>query len=310
MINTITLNPAIDVILFMPEFVRNQTNRTTKIARTMGGKGTHVSMNLSIMNVASRAFGFAYGQTGQEIVEMLRESGVVPHFIQGEGNESRTNYMLVEEHTADSTLVSNKGPQPSMDEYDRFCDLVTKTVEPGDLLALAGDASNFTDPLVYNHLLTTLEDKRLRVILDASGPSFKACVEKRPFLVKPNRDELSQWYGQDLTTQPEYIRAIAKLDALGVEVVALSLGGDGSLVKAKDRLFQVKPPKVKVYNTVGCGDCYLAGLLRGFERNEALEDILRYATAASAACAESPLSVGFDPERALSLMESVTIRCI
>ena len=40
----------------------------------------------------------------------------------------------------------------------------------------------------------------------------------------------------------------------------------------------------------------------------ALEDALRYATAVSAATAESALSVFFDPARAEALMDQVTIQ--
>ena len=65
MINTITLNPAIDVIIYLDRFVRNITNRIQSTAVTMGGKGTHVSMNLKLMGSSSRAFGFGFGATGR-----------------------------------------------------------------------------------------------------------------------------------------------------------------------------------------------------------------------------------------------------
>jgi len=218
--------------------------------------------------------------------------------------------MLVEEKTNDCTLIANRGPQPSEDAYRRLREMLSDSVQPGESIALAGDTSNFSDPEVYNNLMDLLSGKRPRVFLDTDGVAFAACVQKRPFLVKPNRVELSRWYGRDLTTERELLGAVSKLDALGIEVVAVSLGGEGSLVKVADRLYRAKPPAVRVCNTVGCGDCFLAGLMRGFELGEAPEDILRYATAASAACAESPYSVGFIPARASALMECVDVRKI
>jgi 1-phosphofructokinase family hexose kinase len=267
-------------------------------------------MNLSVMGVSSQAFGFGYGKTGLEIVRMLEESGVKPCFLMEEREESRVNYMLVEEKTNDCTLIANRGPQPSESAYRRFQEMLRVTVQPGESVALAGDTSNFSDPMVYNTLMDLLADKRPRVFLDTDGAAFGACVLKKPFLVKPNRVELSRWYGQELKTERELIKAVSKLDALGVEVAAVSLGEEGSLVKAVDRLYRAKPPAVRLNNTVGCGDCFVAGLMRGFDRGDAPVDILRYATAVSAACAESPFSVGFDPARAAELMEYVDVRTI
>ena len=75
MINTLTLNPAIDHIFYLDRFRRNITNRLTDTAVSIGGKGTHVSVNLAIMGTPSRAFGFTFGQTGRRILQMLDEAG-------------------------------------------------------------------------------------------------------------------------------------------------------------------------------------------------------------------------------------------
>ena len=40
MINTVTVNPAIDRIVYLDRFVRNITNRIRATKDTMGGKGT------------------------------------------------------------------------------------------------------------------------------------------------------------------------------------------------------------------------------------------------------------------------------
>lgn len=310
MINTITLNPAIDHIIYLNRFVRNITNRIRATQITMGGKGTHVSLNLKLMGSPSRAFGFGFGQTGKRIIEMLKEGGVEPYFIYDEAGESRTNYLLVEEDTKDATLVADKGPLPTPEQTQAFYDLMNETIETGDYLALSGDTSNFPDPYIYNRLIDMLADKQVRVFLDASGRSLEKCIEKSPFLAKPNRDELSALVGRTLASEAELIGAIAELDRYNIEILAVSLGGDGSIVRARDRLYRVYPPKVKVYNTVGCGDCYLGGLLHGFECGMEIEETLRYATAVSAATAESALSVFFDVDRANELMDEVEIRKI
>lgn len=307
MINTVTLNPAIDEIIYLDRYVRNITNRIRAKATTMGGKGTHVSLDLHLMGGKSRAFGFCFGQTGERILNMLQESDVETHFIYGEQGESRTNYLIVEEDTKDATLVADRGPRPSEDQIQALYAMMRGTIASGDFLALSGDTSNFPDPYVYNAIIDLLNDKQPRIFLDASGDALKACIERSPFLIKPNRYELGQLLGRELMDDRDILDAIRAMERYHIEVIAVSLGGDGSLVKAHDKLYRVHPPKVNVYNTVGCGDCYLAGLMRGFECDMEIEDILRYASAVSAATAESPLSVFFDPERADNLMSEVRI---
>lgn len=310
MINTITLNPAIDHIIYLNRFVRNITNRIQDTQITMGGKGTHVSLNLALMGSPSRAFGFGFGRTGKQIIDMLREGGVEPCFIYGEEAESRTNYLIVEDETKDATLVADKGPLPDAEKVDSFIKLMKDTVQNGDYVVFSGDTSNFPDPYIYNRLMTELSDKKVRYFLDASGKSLEKCIEGSPFLIKPNRDELSALLGETLVSDSDVVRAIGKLDRYHIDVIAVSMGGDGSLVRCGDNLYRVHPPKVNVYNTVGCGDCYLGGLLHGFENGFSFEETLRYATAVSAATAESALSVFFDPKRAEELMDKVEIRRI
>ena len=56
MINTLTLNPAIDRVLYLGELVKNVTNRIESVTEVIGGKGTHVSINLRLLGVVNRAF--------------------------------------------------------------------------------------------------------------------------------------------------------------------------------------------------------------------------------------------------------------
>lgn len=308
MINTITLNPAIDHIFYLNRLQRNITNRLTDTAVSIGGKGTHVSVNLSILGTASRAFGFSFGQNGEQILKMLRQDRIEVHFIHGIGKESRDNYLLVEEDTRDCTLIVQQGPLPDQQQLADFFDLLIDKIRPGDDLVLSGDVSNFLGHDIYGEVLDMLADKRLRVFLDASGPSLQAVSQRAPFFIKPNLDELTSLTGDRPTSDADVVRAILRLDPLNIRIIAVSLGGNGSIVRAGDTLYKVTPPQVNVYNTVGCGDCYVAGLVHSLQHHDNYEDALRVATAVSAAKAESPLSVGFDKARAEELISQVTIQ--
>ena len=71
MICTVTVNPAIDRLIYITEFHRDNTNRIKQQKEVLGGKGTHVSVNLNILGCRNKAFGITLGKRGRRIEEML-----------------------------------------------------------------------------------------------------------------------------------------------------------------------------------------------------------------------------------------------
>lgn len=309
MVNTLTLNPAMDKILYIDQFQRDATNRATRQLLTVGGKGTHVSMTLQKLGVHSRAFGFGYGRIGQAIIQALEELGIETRFFYSgqDGRESRTNYIIIEQAHGSSTTVAERGVEPAAGEVEWLLDCLERETAQGDALVLAGDASNFRDPLIYGRIMRRLKEKKVRIFLDASGPSLRRSLEEGPYLIKPNRNELAELCGFAIRTDQDVLSALKKLERYDIPIVAVSLGGDGSVVKMGGELYRVKPPRVDAVNTAGCGDSFLSGILYGLEQGLAAEETLDYATAVSAAAAAWPLSTGFDEALRDSLLHQAQI---
>ena len=287
MINTLTLNPAVDKILYVDRFTPNITTRIKRVVDTVGGKGTHVSVNLSLLGVRTRAFGMVHGDTGRRVLSMLSQYDVELLFNEGGRGETRTNYLL-NESNGDSTLITEKGVPLTAKDIDAICDTMSAHMSRGDYLVLSGDASNCADPYVYNYMLERLKELELVIFLDTSGESLKKCLATRPFLIKPNLDELETLCGHAVSCDDESVlAAIRELEGSGISVIAVSLGGDGSIVNYFGDIYRVRPPKIDISNTVGCGDSYLSGLLYGFAKGLSPADMLRRATGISAAAAQS-----------------------
>jgi 1-phosphofructokinase family hexose kinase len=308
MVNTLTLNPAIDRVLFLDSLRKNVTNRIEGVTEVIGGKGTHVSINLKLLGLGNRAFGICHGEPGRRIIRYLEDYGLEVEFIHREGAASRTNYLIVEKSN-DCTIVAEKGVPLGPEDLAEVVASLRAKVAPGDCLVLSGDAGNCPNPFVYNDLALALRDRDLRVFVDTSGPALAKCVELSPFLIKPNLGELSYLCGREVACEEGDLRsALDSLGRFGVQVIAVSLGSEGSIMKCPEGLYRARPPRVEVRNTIGCGDCFLAGLVYGISEGRSYDETLRLATAASAATAESPLSVGFDPARAEALAPGCDLR--
>jgi len=310
MINTLTLNPAIDSLLFIDRFERTVTARIREKAEALGGKGVHISVNLSLLGEPNQAFGVLFGGTGKHIEDVLTGMGVTTRFVFGEGRDSRINYVVIEE-TGESTIIADRGVDLTEEDIELTMSVLADHTADGDILVLSGDASNVADPYIYNRFIDALGGRDVKVFVDASGRALDGALEAAPFLIKPNRDELESVTGIEIRNDEDALRAISSLERYGIKNIALSLGAEGSIVKFADGgVLRALPLKVAVRNTAGCGDAFLSGLIAGFARGWDAERTLRTAAAISAATAADPLTVGFDREYAESLSEQVKIEAL
>jgi len=123
------------------------------------------------------------------------------------------------------------------------------------------------------------------VILDTSGKLLEMGIEACPTLIKPNIDEIRMLTGKHCDDIQDIIDAAKTIHANGVEIVAVSLGADGSLAVGEEGIFRAIVPKIDAVNTVGCGDSMIAGFALGLSEGLSLEETLRKASAISAAAA-------------------------
>lgn len=310
MFHTLTFNPAMDKVLRIGSLVHGITNRTGNTSYTIGGKGTHVSITLSLLGAQNCAFGFAYGPVGRQVIDELKANNVETdyYYSEADSRNTRTNYVIVEEDKHLNTTISEKGVTPTPEEYRALIRSIRSRVSPDDCMILAGDASNMHDTDIYSRVIDDLQGLGLRFVIDASGPYLKNALSKSLYMIKPNEDELAQLCGFDVSDDAGVLKGISFLDRYSIPVIAVSLGSRGSIVKAGGSVYKAVPPKVPVVNTNGCGDSFLSALLVALDQKKDIPEALDLATAVSAATAAHPLTVGFDAAFMQSLIGKTIIK--
>ena len=98
-----------------------------------------------------------------------------------------------------------------------------------------------------------------------TGDRLKKALKFKPFLIKPNLEELCQASGKDLKTVEDITKEAEKLHKEGAENVIVSMGADGALLLDKNgEVHKCKAPAGKVLGAFGAGDSMTAGFIKGF----------------------------------------------
>lgn len=282
MIVTVTFNPALDYLVYLPRFLPDELNRTEKESIVPGGKGLNVSVVLANLGVPSRALAFSAGFTGKEIQRLMENAGCETDFIPVEEGFSRINVKI---KAGKEGEINGQGPKLESRHVEQLFRRL-ETLKAGDFLVLAGSIPGSLPPDLYQQILQRVEKQALQTVVDASGELLLRVLPYHPFLIKPNHLELGELFGRTLHTTEEISQCAQQLQEKGARNVLVSMAGDGAFLRAEDgREWFLPAPSGKVINSVGAGDSMVAGFLAGWLKTGDYETALRLGVAAGSASA-------------------------
>ena len=282
MIYTVTLNPSIDYIVRLDELKTGITNRTTSEEYYIGGKGINVSCVLAELGIKSTALGFVAGFTGEAIEKGLKNPKITADFISLKSGISRINIKI---KAGEETEINCQGPHIDDEELLNLFDKIDN-IRSGDTLILAGNIPNTLPDDVYVRIIERLKGKNVQLVIDATKKLLVNSLKYKPFLIKPNRQELSEIFETTVRTENDVVKYAQELQKMGAKNVLVSLGGDGALlVDEYGKLHKEGVVKGKVLNTVGSGDSMVAGFVAGWIEKEDYAYALRLGSACGNATA-------------------------
>lgn len=279
MVYTITLNPSIDYLMYPKSFKAGAINRSESERALFGGKGLNVSSVLSSLGVKNCALGFSGGFSGKEIIRLAKRAGIECDFCEI-AEDSRINVKIISD---EETAVNGKGPFIRQSEEDALIRKLSELSEEDTVILSGKGVESESGSLLKN---ITEAVAHTRFIADMEGDDLLSAIEKKPFLIKPNRDELLAIFGEEDATDEAVAGYARELQKKGAENVLVSLGGDGAILASDDgNVYRMRAPKITVKSTVGAGDSCLAGFVAGYGRGA--EFALSLAIAAGSATAAS-----------------------
>ena len=283
MIYTCTLNPAIDLYIALKEMRADTVNRTEDEDYQPNGKGVNVSIMLKKYGFTSTALGFIAGFSGSYIEQSLKDLSIQTDFIPVDGI-TRINVFI---NTTEEYKLVNQGPAIEAKALDAFREKIS-TIPKGSIFIMSGSLPKGVPASIFSEIAAICHQNNVKFILDTSSKAVLETLQYKPYLLKPNEEEMAAFFGKThRLSETELVESGRKLIEMGAEQVLISRGGEGALFRTNEAVFKGNAPIATVVNTACSGDAMLAAFLSKQLEGQPHEECLRYGIATGASTAFS-----------------------
>ncbi len=289
---TLTLNVAQDVHCYVESFAPCHENIASILSRDAGGKGINISRALCSMGVPNTAVAVIGSEGREEFERSLVSDGIKALTVEVEGR-IRENITL---HTksGEETRISFAGPRVTKALLDKVYATLSAIVDADTVLTFTGSAPEGIGREELVGFLSRLKDRGVKLVIDSRSLKKEDVLCLKPFLIKPNEDEVAEYADESVTDLKGALSAASKLREQGIENVMISLGSRGAVLCCATGAYMASAPKIDALSTIGAGDSSVAGFLAAMREGLEMQDVLRTAVAyGSAAC----LTQGTKPPR-------------
>jgi fructokinase len=214
---------------------------------------------------------------GEKLVGLLAKSGISTDYVQVD--DSHSTGLVHATLKAHNEMVYDI-VQPVAWDFIEWEDQFHQLVQQAKYFVYGSLTSrNQVSRATLYRLLDLANTKVLDINLRPphfSQSSVEQLLDKTDML-KMNEAELaliSGWYSQ---LEQEEDRMKLLQDRFNIETVIVTLGGEGAMLLDKGSISRHYGYHVKVADTIGSGDAFLAGLLSQFIKQKAPEEALNYA---------------------------------
>lgn len=282
MILTVTLNPCLDKSLFVERNVPIETLRPARVIDLAGGKGVNAARALAALGEPALALMPLGGHPGVDVSDLARREGLAPVVVPI-GGRTRTAVTVREEGTGVYWHYLEPGPELDETDRERVREAFREAAARAELVAICGSLPSASAEPLVPWMIETGRVLGRRVALDSHGAGLRQGLAARPWLVKPNREELAAVLGRPLDEERAAWHAVRELAASGINVVLLSAGAGPLLASWEGEEWEAQAPRVETVNALGSGDSLVAGVFSAVRRGLPPPEALRWGVACGAA---------------------------
>ena len=307
MILSAGLSPAWQEILVFDRLRLGEVNRALESHWSASGKVLNAARAVNRLcrpqRTPNRGLTVMGGYAGEAMAAALAAEGLEVLRVRS-ATPSRVCTTVIDRSEGTITeLVENAGPIRAA-ELEEFRRLYAEEAAAAGTVVLTGSLPAGAPADYYRALLSAT---RAPAILDVRGPELMAALELRPYLVKPNREEVAKTTGKPIRSEEDLREAMLELARRGAQWVLVSQGRDAVWAHGEGRFHRFRPPRIEAVNPIGSGDCLAAGIAVATARGESALEAIRYGIACAAENAAVLLPADVDPEKVEARRAEVTV---
>jgi tagatose 6-phosphate kinase len=303
------LTPAWQHVLVFDGLRMGEVNRARESRWFASGKAVNVALAVQSLGAEGTLISLIGGASGAALAEDFEATGATAEWVTS-GVSTRLCTTLIEAGAAQTTELVENSPAVTHQELARYSKTFAGKAGNADVIVLSGSLPTDTPRSFYRDLLTSaagspapaIDGGTARLVFDFRGPELLECLSFRPFLVKPNREELASTVGRALDDDAAVLKAMRELNRGGARWVLVTNGGEPAWLTSEDEMWQVRPPgDVQLVNPIGCGDSVAAGIAVGLAEQKSVQECVSLGFGAAAANLERMECARFESRRAREL---------
>ena len=278
---TLTLNPAIDMHCYAENFEPFHENLAKITSTDAGGKGVNISRALTLNGVDNLALVVLGSENGKSFADSLKADGMELAEIYVDGR-IRENITL---HTNNNpeTRISFAGFVATDEIIDKVEEMLCD-VDENTIITLTGSNPKGMTIERVMKMVENFQAKGAKVVIDSRSFSKENLFASKPWLIKPNEEEIGMYTDIEVTDFASAAKAAKQIREQGIENVIIS-SSKGAVIACAEGTFVAYAPKIKVVSTIGAGDSSIAGFIATAKQGKSYPEMLKNAVAfGSAAC--------------------------
>ena len=281
-IYTLTLNPAYDVHAFAKSLVLNCENLAEMQSREAGGKGVNITRALCNVQIPNTAIVVLGKENGDEFKNAISDMDCVLLEKEGRIRENLTFHL----ENGTETRISFSGFPVDDSILEEVLDNIE--IEKDTIVTFTGRIPAGVGKEKAKEFLKILHKKGARIVLDSKSFTIEDILDIKPWLIKPNQEEISDYLGCEIKTLSQVLEKATIFTEHGIVNTMVTLGEKGAALLTKEKVYIATCPVIKAISTIGAGDSTIAGFLAGTYLGEEAIGCLKTAVSfGTAACLTS-----------------------